>query len=112
MKTDFVKSARSLCRLFGGTFKAFVAIAAIAFTGAAWADIEYKEIDGIRWYYEPYGDGRCKIYFSDAEAAVYPKPSGEVTVPPSLNGLTVAQIGSHAFYKCTDITKITIPASG
>ena len=111
MKTDFIKSARSLCRLFGGTFKAFVAIAALAFTGAAWGDIEYKEIDGIRWYYEPYGDGRCKIYFSDAEAAFYPKPSGEVTVPPSLNGLTVAQIGSHAFYKCTDITKVTIPST-
>ena len=44
MKTDFIKSARSLCRLFGGTFKAFVAIAALAFTGAAWGDIEYKEI--------------------------------------------------------------------
>ncbi len=105
------KAALKVRRVFGGIARAFVAIAALAFTGAAWAGDDYVEVDGIRWYYDPCGDNKCSIRFSDTEAAVYPKPSGEVTVPFRLNGMEVSHIGSHAFYKCTDITKVTIPST-
>ena len=104
-----IKAVLNVRQWFGGTVKAFVAISAFALTGTAWATIYYETIDGIKWYYEEYGDNRCRIYNNGIESAIPTSTAGAVTVPSSINGLEVAQIGDRAFYNCSNITRITIP---
>ena len=108
MKTDLTKSVDFVRRRFGGIVKAFAAMAAIMLTGAAWADAYI--IENITWHYEPYGDNSVKIYASETSPAIEPATySGVVEVPASLGGKVVAAIGSHAFYNCSNITKVKIP---
>ena len=54
--------------------------------------------------YTDNGNGTCTI-------TGYTGPGGAVTIPNSINGLTVASIGNGAFYTNTSLTSITIPAS-
>jgi hypothetical protein len=39
----------------------------------------------------------------------YTGSGGAVTIPSSFNGLSVASIGTNAFYECNSLTNITIP---
>jgi hypothetical protein len=41
----------------------------------------------------------------------YTGTGGAVTISNQINGLPVTSIGSYAFYFCTNLTSITIPAS-
>jgi hypothetical protein len=41
----------------------------------------------------------------------YDGPGGAVTIPASINGLTVTDIGTNAFYDLSNLTSITIPGS-
>ena len=103
MKTDFIKSARSLCRLFGGTFKALVAIAALAFTGAAWADTAV--VNGLIWTYTLTSSGNAMI--DDVTTTSSTKPTGALSIPSTLNSHTVVTLRSLS--TCTGVTSVTIP---
>ncbi len=39
------------------------------------------------------------------------KPKGNITIPQTANGYKVTAIGWYAFYKCTNLTSVTIPES-
>ena len=54
--------------------------------------------------YTDNGDGTCTI-------TGYTGPGGTVTIPDTINGLSVTSIGWSAFYYCTSLTSVTIPAS-
>jgi formylglycine-generating enzyme required for sulfatase activity len=41
----------------------------------------------------------------------YSGPSGVVTIPSAIHGLSVTSIGAMAFYSCTNLTSVTIPSS-
>jgi hypothetical protein len=41
----------------------------------------------------------------------YRGPNGSVSIPPSINGISVTGIGTYAFFGFTYLTSITIPAS-
>ena len=41
----------------------------------------------------------------------YTGPGGAVTIPSMTNGLPVTSIGGQAFYKCTNLSSVTIPES-
>lgn len=41
----------------------------------------------------------------------YTGPGGNVTIPTNINGLTVVNIGTNAFYELTNLTSIMIPGS-
>jgi hypothetical protein len=41
----------------------------------------------------------------------YTGTGGSVTIPNTINGLPVTRIGGNAFYRCTNLTSITIPNS-
>ena len=69
---------------------------------------------GYTWYYRPIGevDGvkTAEIYNGGA-AAIDPLPIEPVTVPPTLDGLTVTRIGGWAYSGCDKMTSVTIPAT-
>ena len=69
---------------------------------------------GYTWYYRPIGevDGvkTAEIYNGGA-TAIDPLPIEPVTVPSSLDGLTVTRIGGWAFSGCDKMTSVTIPAT-
>ena len=39
------------------------------------------------------------------------QPSGSVTIPSTLDGKSVVQIGEYAFYNCDNVTSVTMPSS-
>ena len=41
----------------------------------------------------------------------YDGPGGAVSIPAAINGLPVTSLGNKAFYDCTSLTNLTIPAS-
>ena len=41
----------------------------------------------------------------------YSGPGGDVTVPSPIKGLPVTSIGNNAFYNCTTLTNVTLPAT-
>jgi len=43
--------------------------------------------------------------------AKYTGPGGAVTVPSTLNGQAVVRIGDKAFWSCTNVTSVIVPAS-
>ena len=114
MKNNTTKSAHSICRRFSGALKAFLIGAAIALTGAAWADS--TTINGITWYYEVMETAELGyhafLYRGNNQPAVvaesgYTLPKS-ITVPDKLGGYTVKRIGNYAFYHMTTITNVTL----
>ena len=78
-----------------------------------WNEIK-ATVNGYSWKYYLNEDGSAILCdsggYSDSPG-IEPAPSGAVTVPSSLGGHPVVEIGSHAFYKCTGLTSVTIPSS-
>ncbi|MDR1603886.1 MAG: leucine-rich repeat domain-containing protein, partial [Gracilibacteraceae bacterium] len=53
------------------------------------------------------------VYTVSADAATitrYKGPGGDVEIPAELGGVAVKSIGASAFYRCTGLTSIAIPA--
>lgn len=87
-------------KLLSLLFMAFIPIAMMA--------LDKVEVDGIYYY----------INTTDNTASVTKdgnKYTGDVVIPATIvyDGVTydVTEIGNSAFYKCTDMTSITIPIS-
>ena len=40
---------------------------------------------------------------------VYPAPTGKVTIPSTVNGLPVVELGDYLFWDCADLTGVEIP---
>lgn len=59
---------------------------------------------GITWFYV-ISDGKATVTGSDPVAA------GDLTIPSSLGGCPVTDIGQSAFSACTGLTSVTIPDS-
>ena len=78
---------------------------------AQWtAEGEKPSQDGndVEWSYRAVGDN-IEIFKKSLEAAVNPKPTGELAIPSQIDGKTVTSLGSYAFYKCDALTSVTIP---
>ena len=57
-------------------------------------------------------DKTCQVGTGDRMSTAIEKgTSGTVTIPDTVNGLTVTDIGSYAFYNCSGLTSINIPNS-
>ena len=63
--------------------------------------VEQAEIDGVIWTY-------CVVDGGAEIVAVSPAPSGDLTIPSSLNGYSVKKIGDAVFMGCS-LTSVTIP---
>ena len=77
-------------------------VAAVASATPLMADEE--TVDGYTWTYDIAGD-KARI------DSVTPEPTGAVTIPSMLGGKPVTSIGKGAFYGCTNMTSVSIPAS-
>ncbi|MBP5227307.1 MAG: hypothetical protein J6Z49_04230 [Kiritimatiellae bacterium] len=82
------------------------AMAAICAHADTWTDPD----TGYTWKYLINGD-TAEIYNGSSHAAIYPKPTGAVTIPASLGGKTVTSIGRSAFSGYSGLTSVTIPDS-
>ena len=70
-----------------------------------------ETINGYTWTYRINGDA-AEIYNKGLDPkAISPEPAGELTIPAALGGKSVASIGMGAFWNCTNITSVTMPAS-
>ena len=70
------------------------------------ADVE--TINGIEWNYYIQG-GKAKIYANENESAIPSSTVGDVTIPATLGGYPVSEIGNYAFFSCGSITSVAIP---
>ena len=64
----------------------------------------YEEVDGVIWYYEPVGTNAMVTGIAEAHA------TGNLTMPETLGGWTVTEVGTGAFLECTNITGMAIAA--
>ena len=68
-------------------------------------------IDGVTWTYTIESD-QVRIGGGTSSATAVPKSTiGEVTIPSSVDGRPVTSIANYAFYSCSGLTSVTIPAS-
>lgn len=65
------------------------------------------------WYYRPVGEagGIKTAEIVGNIPAIAPLPIGDLTVPSTLDGLTVTRLGEWAFSGCDKMTSVTIPAT-
>ena len=89
-------------------------LAAVAAALGAWADTE--TVGDYTWTYRINGD-TAEIYGTydygtySYIPAISPSPTGAVTIPSTLGGKPVTNIGSFAFWGCSGLTSVTIPSS-
>ena len=92
---------------------------AVACSAAASLFADAEKINDIEWTYTV-SDGKAVIagvkdeyrgWIPAIRSLITPvgEVIGAITIPSSLGGYPVATIGSHAFYFCDDITRVTIP---
>ena len=70
-----------------------------------YSDDGYSYVPGVftqSWIYDSYN--------SSYPNASY-RPSGLISIPATLGGKSVVKIGYHAFYECSNITSVSIPAT-
>lgn len=83
----------------------------VDYASAQWEEIT-ATANGYTWRY-CVENGEAIIVKSESwhQPAVTTSPSGAVTVPSTLGGYPVTAIGDAAFYDCSGMTSVTIPAT-
>ena len=65
----------------------------------------WTDAAGYTWTYRINGKG------AEINATISPKPTGAVTIPATLGGKSVTDIGDFAFQGCSGLTSVTMPSS-
>ena len=94
------------CLFAGGTLGlARDSLPQLQLTAEAADKIYTGESDGLQLEYEELDDGTVEI------TKFVSSSSTDIELPSVIDGKSVTSIGSYAFYNCTSLTDITIPAS-
>ena len=72
------------------------------------AELRKTTVGGYTWLYRVF-DGEAIIVSTNDQCSVSPRPTGNVRIPSTLNGVKVTSIWSHAFRNCRGLTSVTIP---
>ena len=102
--SSVASTAPKIRQMFGGIMKSFVAIAAFAFTGAAWGAPQTQKIGTQTWTYDLVIEGGSTIVAKVASVA--PASESHLTIPSTLGGYSVRIIGNEAFRYCSSLTKV------
>ena len=92
-----------------------VLLSMIGFNASA-HDIEVKNGDGVTIYYNYINDTELSVTFRGSSSKTfYDEYTGNVVIPESVTydnkTYSVSNIGDEAFYRCSDLTSVTIPNS-
>ena len=69
-------------------------------------------VDGITWTYDIDDNRQATVgSLTEPKNAIPTSTVGAIVIPSKLGGCPVVGIGDHAFYDCTGLTRVTIPAS-
>ena len=82
--------------------------AAVAIVCVQAATTYTETVDGIEWTYTV-TNGKASVGGSSSSTAIPKTTSGAITIPSTLGGYPVANIGDYAFYQCDKLTSMTIP---
>ena len=92
-----------LVKILFATVAAFVALCTQAAT---------ETVNGIEWKYMVTEEGTAVIGSGESDIpAINQSTSGAITIPSTLGGCPVVEIGDDAFCGCSSITSVTIPDS-
>ena len=75
------------------------------------AKAETEVVDGVQWTYMTTKKGAVVGAGSWYVSAIDNTMQGGVIIPETLGGFPVVAIGDGAFYSCTGLTEVTLPAS-
>lgn len=75
------------------------------------ANAEMEVVGGVQWTYMTTKAGAVVGAGSWYVSAIDSTIQGGIVVPESLGGSPVVAIGDGAFYRCTGLTEVTLPAS-
>ena len=91
---------------------ATLVLALVAPLSAALADA--VTIDGIEWRYRVEADGTVTLgggTYAPSATAIDQKTAGAVVIPGEIEGRRVLRLHKYAFWKCDQITSVTIPGT-
>ena len=68
--------------------------------------------DGKTWTYQVLDEVllTARLVSADGNSAVMPAPTGTLTIPSTIDGYTIVEIGEKAFNKCSGLTKVILPS--
>lgn len=75
------------------------------------ANAETEVVGGVQWTYVTTKKGAIVGAGSWYVSAIDNTIQGRVVIPETLGGFPVVAIGDGAFYRCTGLTEVTLPAS-
>ena len=80
-------------------------------SGLASVKYDTETVDGYTWSYFVKNGEATVAAEKDGKycCAVSPSPKGAITIPETLGGVKVTGIGSMLFYRCKEVSSVTIP---